>query len=155
MADADEFDELAKRFWPKVEKTEHCWTWSGAKNRRGYGWLHNGSRTTRKPMRAHRASWEIHFGKIPDGLWVLHRCDNPPCVRPDHLFLGTRTDNMRDCAAKGRVSTIGKSRMERCKRGHEFSEANTLIIKRTGHRRCRLCASADKRERRIRARGAR
>lgn len=55
-----------------------------------------------KFMKAHRYSWEIHNGPIPKGLWVLHHCDNPACVNPEHLFLGTRSDNMKDCYAKGR-----------------------------------------------------
>lgn len=84
----------ADRFWARVEKTETCWLWSGGRDPDGYGEF-NGTR-------AHRASWELHNGPIPNGLWVLHHCDNPPCVRPDHLFLGSSADNTADKVAKGR-----------------------------------------------------
>ena len=89
---------LVDRFWDKVEATDGCWIWGGSLYNTGYGEIRN--KTTR--LLAHRVSWEIHFGKIPDGLCVLHRCDNPPCVNPKHLFLGTRGDNIRDCIQKGR-----------------------------------------------------
>lgn len=91
------------RFWKYVEiitDTEACWGWKGATDQHGYGRIW--SRTHRRPLQAQRMSWELHHGPIPEGLWVLHHCDNPPCVRPDHLFLGTRTDNVRDMHAKGR-----------------------------------------------------
>lgn len=86
------------RFWSKVDTSGDCWLWTSAATR-GYGVIgSNGSYEY-----AHRMSWVLHNGPIPEGLWVLHRCDTPLCVRPDHLFLGTQTDNMRDAAAKGRV----------------------------------------------------
>lgn len=89
------------RFWIKVKKSDGCWIW-GALRLNGYGCLRfNGKRTL-----AHRVSWEIHNGPIPEGLFVLHRCDNPACVRPDHLFLGTRKDNMQDMIKKGRRAPI-------------------------------------------------
>lgn len=91
-----------ERFWAKVDKTGECWVWTASKRTNGYGQI--GSTGGRwRPLQAHRVSWVLHFGPIPDGLWVLHRCDNRPCVRPDHLFLGTVTDNNRDMVAKGRA----------------------------------------------------
>ena len=75
-----------------------CWIWLGSINDFGYGKLTLNS----KSVRAHRLSWEQHRGPIPDGLWVLHKCDVPCCVNPDHLFLGTRVDNVRDMFQKGR-----------------------------------------------------
>lgn len=86
-----------ERFWQKVEKTDTCWLWRGSKNTTGYGQLR-----TDRLEKAHRISWEIHNGPIPDGLAVLHACDNPPCVNPSHLWLGTQADNARDRQAKGR-----------------------------------------------------
>lgn len=91
-------------FWDQVEKLEgedSCWEWRGRRRGRGYGYLpkplEGGTETA-----AHRAAWELEIGPIPDGLFVCHHCDNPPCVRPTHLFLGTNADNMRDMVAKGR-----------------------------------------------------
>jgi hypothetical protein len=80
-----------------------CWEWPGTRNWYGYGQLQIDGRT----LRAHRVSWERHVGPIPPGLFVLHRCDNPPCVRPDHLFLGTQADNMADKMRKGREAHAG------------------------------------------------
>lgn len=86
------------RFWSKVRKTRRCWEWTGAKTH-GYGNL----RLNYKSTRAHRLSWELTYGEIPEGASVLHKCDNPGCVRPNHLFIGTQQDNIRDAYKKGRM----------------------------------------------------
>jgi hypothetical protein len=92
---------LAERFWGKVRKGAGCWVWTGSRIPKGYGKIQLGRRGT-SPRFAHRISWELHFGPIPQGLWVLHKCDNPSCVKPSHLFLGTAKDNTSDMMAKGR-----------------------------------------------------
>lgn len=91
---------LAERFAGKysVDETTGCWNWNSL-TRKGYGYLKSGNS---KKLSAHRVSWELHHGEIPDGLWVLHRCDNPQCVNPDHLFVGTAKDNNEDMMSKGR-----------------------------------------------------
>lgn len=87
------------RFWARVQKTDGCWLWTGAVNQGGYGVFgHRGGEC----YMAHRLMWSLTCGPIPDGLFVCHTCDNPPCVRPDHLFLGTAKDNHQDMLNKGR-----------------------------------------------------
>ena len=100
---------VQERFWNKVNKDgptpDHrpelgpCWLWTGSKTRDGYGQISVDGETTC----AHRISWILQNGEIPDGKSVLHECDNPTCVR--HLFLGDQSDNMKDCARKGRCRT--------------------------------------------------
>lgn len=97
---------LEDRFWRFVKKTRKCWLWTGATHEFGYGLLGKPGRSGN--LRAHRVSWELHFGKIPKGRFVLHHCDNPGCVRPNHLFLGTHADNMRDMKQKGRAGQRGE-----------------------------------------------
>jgi len=94
-----------ERFWSKISKTESCWSWTGTIMKHGYGMLSIGG----KFRLAHRYSWELFNGHIPDGLYALHHCDNPLCVRPDHLFIGTQKDNIMDMMAKGR------HRSQKCK----------------------------------------
>ncbi len=89
-------------FCAKIEVTESCWIWRGALFASGYGKVSCGE----KKRRAHRVAHELFIGPLPDDLHVLHRCDNPPCVNPTHLFLGTHIDNMRDMEAKGRAKWI-------------------------------------------------
>ena len=93
--------DLAQRFWAKVRKSDGCWEWTAARFPFGYGRFSVG--VERKSAQAHRVAWELTHGAIPSShLFVCHRCDNPPCVRPEHLFLGTIQDNTADMNRKGR-----------------------------------------------------
>jgi hypothetical protein len=89
------------RFWAQVERRDpdECWPWQGRRMPHGYGTLHHPGRRT---SYAHRVAWEFTNGAIPDGLIVMHTCDNPPCANPRHLRVGTMRDNMQDREAKGR-----------------------------------------------------
>lgn len=95
---------LAKRFWSHVKKTSGCWEWQRAQDKDGYG-LFKVSTPARKMVRASRFAWEITYGRIRSRKWVLHKCDNPSCCRPSHLFIGTALVNSQDCIAKGRIAS--------------------------------------------------
>ncbi|WP_331186284.1 HNH endonuclease signature motif containing protein [Pseudomonas sp.] len=99
-------DTLPARFWAKVIKADGCWKWSGSKHSFGYGMIMKGGDAKKTKITASRASWLIHFGEIPEGLHVCHKCDNPECTNPDHLFLGTARDNSQDCIAKERRAMV-------------------------------------------------
>ena len=87
-------------------QAEGCWAWQGCKHPQGYGLIRNMPAYI-APRLAHRVSWELHFGPIPEGVLVLHRCDNPACSNPEHLFLGSHQDNSDDMVAKGRQAHAG------------------------------------------------
>jgi hypothetical protein len=87
-------------FWSQVDKSGECWIWCGCLNKSGYG----RPSIDDKPKYAHRVAWELTYGPIPDGLVVRHQCDNPRCVRPEHLLLGTHLDNVQDRVNRGRNS---------------------------------------------------
>ncbi len=142
---------LEERYWAKVEKTnDGCWGWVSGTDAFGYGRLI--APGGRKNLKAHRVSWELHNGPIPGGMCVLHRCDNPPCSNPDHLFLGTKADNVADMNAKGRSYYALRTH---CPHGHEYTEENTLR-RVSGARRCRECnrISSEARNRRHQLREA-
>lgn len=96
-----------ERFWDKVRvgNPDECWEWQGAVESFGYGFMWAGPLypyRKRHWIKAHRVSWEIHNGEIPKGRYVLHKCDNPPCVNPNHLYIGTATENVHDRARRKR-----------------------------------------------------
>ena len=88
----------------EVKDQESCWIWTKGKANYGYGVINT---SERKQFRVHRLVWSFYFGDIPDGMFVLHKCDNPPCCNPGHLFIGTQADNIRDMIRKGRRGNAG------------------------------------------------
>ena len=108
-----------------------CWEWSSSKNKHGYGRF-----VCLGQSLAHRVSYIVFHGPLFKNMFVLHKCDNPPCVNPDHLFIGTQTDNMKDCYNKGR-NKVWNRNLTHCRKGHEFTPENTLYQQRG--RWCRTC----------------
>lgn len=142
---------IAQFFWLRVVKGDgdDCWQWTGRTDPNGYGDIQLYRNAPHQL--AHRVSWELHNGQIPAGLSVLHHCDNPPCARPDHLFVGTQADNLADASRKGRLNVEGKAwkkHRECCPQGHPFDEANTYH--RGAVRFCRACRAINERNRRRR-----
>lgn len=102
-------NDVARRFWDKVDKSGDCWLWTAGITAGKYGIIS----ISGKRHYAHRVSWELVNGPVPEGLFVLHKCDVRRCVRPDHLFIGTHDDNMADMMAKGRHSSVPEPMLPR------------------------------------------
>lgn len=119
------------RFWSKVQRGDGCWLWTSSLNQRGYGTFFPNGRS----HKAHRLAWEFSNGPVANGLLVCHHCDNPRCVRPDHLFVGSHLENVQDMVRKNRHAGQRKTH---CKRGHELSGSN-LRPRKDGTRFCYIC----------------
>jgi hypothetical protein len=127
---------LVAKFWQRVNKNapNGCWEWTSS-TRYGYGLAYDP--WTRSCRGAHRVSWALRHGPIPEGMYVCHKCDNRPCVNPDHLFLGTAKENMEDCVKKGRIRSVCSEKTH-CPKGHPYSPENTRVC-RKGFRYCKTC----------------
>ncbi len=123
-------------FWARVDKSDPdgCWIWTGLLDDYGYGRATYGRRLVDL---AHRVSWRIEFGEIPEGVCILHHCDNPPCVRPVHLFDGDRGDNARDMSTKGRQYL--QQHPERALRGEAHGNHRLTEVAIREIRRRRAC----------------
>ena len=120
-----------------IKDPSGCWIWMGGISR-GYGAI----KIKGKNKKVHRVMWELTNGSIPKGIFVLHKCDITECANPDHLFLGTHTDNMKDMIQKGRRSGVVWNRgITHCKHGHHFDKKNTryYMWNEKQHRSCRIC----------------
>lgn len=123
-------DSLIKRFSQKIHKTDNCWIWLGCPTSWGYGQIREGN----KYYKAHRLSYLIHKGEIPEGLVVDHLCSNRICVNPDHLEAVTQRTNV----LRGIGLTSQNAKKTECHIGHEFSSKNTYVDSK-GHRHCKKC----------------
>lgn len=127
--------QLADRFWSKVDMSGNCWLWMGGKTSRGYGNFSVGPAESRKLFMTHRVALALSGETDIAGMEVCHHCDNPSCVRPEHLFIGTKSDNMRDMRNKGR----GNTRWDTCKQGHSLTDEANIYSYPDGRRICKTC----------------
>lgn len=121
-----------KYFWSKVDKSKECWEWTGCKDRDGYGQFGYNNRQ----WKAHRIAYFFSHGSIDDSKLICHHCDNPKCVRPEHLYQGTVKDNSQDMINRGRHKSFLGSRTH-CSAGHEYNDENTYYSKEK--RVCKIC----------------
>lgn len=128
---------LTERLWRNVQRDDvtGCIEWQGAISTNGYGQLFSRINGELKSFRAHRIAWLDTHGPVPDGLILRHRCDNPICVNPEHLQLGTSRDNARDREERDRNPSRW---ITHCPSGHPYDITNTYLTPR-GHRKCRAC----------------
>lgn len=115
-----------ERFWEKVDQSGDCWLWMGGRNDDGYGIVQWEGHVTG----AHRVAYEISVGPIPEGKLVLHSCDNPSCVNPNHLWIGDQSDNAADSVAKGRKGKRGIREIKRYRMTYRASDEILLLCRR-------------------------
>ena len=132
---------LIERFFQKVDKSGNdkfpdCWIWTGAPTSKGYGAFKYYQ--DRSAIGAHVSSHLFHIGEVPKGKIVRHHCDNPPCVNPEHLLLGTNSDNMKDMFARDRHSWVNRERTH-CRRGHEFLVVGVKVGTKANGKSFRTC----------------
>ena len=128
---------IEERLVEKLDKSGDCWIYTGGKTSTGYGSI--SKYRERKMLPTHRVAYELWVGTIPKGLFVCHKCDVPACCNPEHLWLGTSTDNMRDMVSKGRNISTNVFKTH-CPKGHEYSEENTYWHGPTKRKRhCKVC----------------
>ena len=120
---------LEERFWAKVKKTSKCWLWLSTVNDKGYGFI--GFR--KKLISAHRYSYSLHNGEIPSGMHVLHHCDNPSCVNPKHLWIGTNYDNVQDKMRKGRDYDKRNAKNPNAKLTLDLADEIRLLYEKGGY----------------------
>jgi len=140
-------EEVFNRFVKRVRYTDGCWIWTGNRNGDGYGVFHV-SRTKR--YMAHRAALEFANGEpVPSDKLACHHCDNPSCVRPSHLYIGTFSDNNSDTYYRGPHPFRSYKRpfLTHCHQGHLFTPDSVYIDRSTGKRKCKICACANYRKR--------
>lgn len=139
---------MADRFWSKVEKTETCWLWRAgpyADNLDQYGIFQRGPGVG--TIVAHRLAWMLSGREIPNGMWLLHTCDVRKCVNPDHLYIGTHEDNMRDMSQRKRSRC---SKITHCPAGHPYSKFGSFrkgLAPDRPARRCKLCMDESRKKR--------
>lgn len=132
---------LIERFFQKVDKSgseayPDCWIWTGGRTSKDYGAFKYYQ--DRSAIGSHVSSYLFHIGEIPEGMLVRHRCDNPPCVNPEHLIIGSKSDNMKDMVERDRHGWVNRERTH-CRRGHEFSVVGVKVSTKANGKSFRTC----------------
>lgn len=140
--------ELKWRLWDKVLIGDDCWEFQGAQSPKGYGRISRGGKGNGM-LNAHVAAYLVWHDmvEVPPGRQINHRCDNPPCCRPDHLYLGTKSENALDAIDRGQLVPHNKLKTE-CVHGHPFDEENTYYFGEKRYRLCKACNAASNLRRR-------